>query len=68
MAVGKNITWNQKGNGKQCHLPYNIKAVRKNIRGEAGDENFWEANQNFKMGMGRISCCRELYKTLPLAK
>ena len=28
MAVGKNLTW-KKGNGKQYHLPYDIKAVGK---------------------------------------
>ena len=28
MAVGKNIAWKM-GKGKQYHLPYDIKAVRK---------------------------------------
>ena len=31
MIVGKNITW-KKGEGELNHLPYNIKAVRKNIK------------------------------------
>ena len=36
----------KKGKGKQCHLPYNIKAVGKNIKwvkGE-GDQNFGGEN------------------------
>ena len=31
MAVGKNITW-KKGKENQCHLPFNIEAVGKNIK------------------------------------
>ena len=36
MTVGKNIR-GKKGNGKQFHLPYNIKALGKNINWEEGE-------------------------------
>ena len=40
---------------KQYPLPYNIKAVGKNIKleREEGDGNFREENQNLKMGLGK---------------
>ena len=53
MAVGKNITLK---NGKQCHLPFNIEAVGKNIKWGRGKEdgNFGEENQDKKnIGMGK---------------
>ena len=49
MAVEKNITWHgKKVEGEQIHLPYNIKAVGKNIkRGTVeGNGNFGEENQD----------------------
>ena len=67
MALGKNITL-KKGKEEQYHLPYNIKAVRKNIKWgrEEGDGNFEEENPDFKIwGWGRISSCRKLYTPLP---
>ena len=47
MALGKNITWKK---GKQHHLPYDIKAVGKNIKCGRGEEsvNFGEENKDFK--------------------
>ena len=64
MGVGKNITW-KKGKGKQCHFPYNIMAVGKNIRGEEENGDFGEENQDLKRwGWGRIQSFRELYTPL----
>ena len=47
VAVGKIITWK---NGKQCHLPFNIEAVGKNIKWGRWKEdgNFGEENQDKK--------------------
>ena len=68
---GRGISWllgrkqhEIKIKGKQDHLPYNIKAVGKNIRGGRGkgDAKFWEENQdliNWGSG-GRITSCMEL--------
>ena len=54
--MGKNIT-SKKAKGKQYHIPYDIKAVWKNINlgRREGDGNF-EAENIFikKMGVGRI--------------
>ena len=60
-AVGKNIAEKsgnsgKKGKEKQYHLPYNGKAVRRNIKQGRweGDEFLWEDNQNGKkMGVGK---------------
>ena len=57
MAVGKNITF-KKGKGKKYRLPYDKKAVGKNImwaRGN-GDGNFWEQNQDFFCKGGGKEC------------
>ena len=70
MALGKNITWKRRKE-KQYHLPYNIKAVGKNMtmgRGE-GDRHFWEENQDFKTwGWVIIASCRDLYTPLFLKR
>ena len=63
IVLEKNITW-KKGKEKQYHLPYNIKAVEKNIKWlrEEGDGNFGEENRDFKnMGVGENI---KLYGTL----
>ena len=62
MAMGKQI----KGKGKQYHLPYNIKAVGKNIKWETA-RKFWRRKSRLKKGgWGRILSCKELY--IPLNK
>ena len=68
MAVRKNIPL-KKGEGKQYHLPYDIKAVCKNIKwGRAeGDRNFVEKNQDLKKnGVGKnIKLKGTLYIPVP---
>ena len=65
MAVGKNLTWKKKGKGKQCHLPYNIEAIGKNIKWGKGEgvRTFRGRKSKLKIWeWGRIS--RELFTTL----
>ena len=50
MAVRKNIT-QQKGKGKQYHLPYTIILKLLRRRGE-GDENIGKDNQDLKIWGG----------------
>ena len=49
MALGKKIK-RKREKKKQCHLPYNIKAVGKNIKwgGGEGDGKLVNENQDFK--------------------
>ena len=58
----KNKTWKK---GKQYHLFYNIKVVRKNTQWGKGGR-VWERKSRFKKwGWARKSSCRELYRRLP---
>ena len=49
MSVGKNMTWKK---AKQYHLPYNIKAVGKNIKMGKGMEILGKKIKIFKNGGG----------------
>ena len=52
MAVGKNIMWKE-GKGKQYHIPYNVKAVGKNIKlGREEGDGDWERKSSLKKGRG----------------
>ena len=52
------ITWKQ--------VPFNIKAVGKNIKWRRGIENLGKQIKMIKMGYRRISSCRELLHYTPL--
>ena len=61
--MGKNITW-KRGMCKQYHLPYDIKAIGKNIKWGKGTENLGKKIKIKKWRGGRISNCWELYTPL----
>ena len=60
--MGKNIT-EKKGKGKQLHLPYDIKAVGKNIMRGRGTENLGKKFKIKNVGGGNNIKLRILHTT-----
>ena len=59
--LGKNLIW-KKGKREQYHLPYNIEAVQKNIKGVKGKRtDILSRKSRFKMEAGKNI---KLYGTL----